>query len=170
MKTILFLTTFVIFAACGNTKMDEIISTDEFNICLDHSVERRGDYYFVQYGDSIGITFLYELDEETKKFRIKDDFRTNILKEYKHIYDLNDPSVEEKLIKKATELIDLLNKYNLHQIDGWNLYFNIIEIYFTESEYIIYSKEGRKSIDNYLDKFSKYKDGIYLNDNYYRVN
>lgn len=169
MKTILLLTMLVIFAACESSKMDEIISTDEFNICLDHSVERRGDYYFVQYDDSIGITFLYELDEETKEFRIKDDFRTNILKEYKHIYDLNDPSVEEELIKKATQLIDLLNKYNLHQINGWNLYFDIIEIYINESDFIIYSKKGKGNINKYLEKFPEYKVGVYLNDSYYKV-
>lgn len=169
MKTILFLTMLVICSACGNTKMDEMISSDEFIICLDHSVERRGDYYFVQYDDSIGITFLYEIDEETKKLRIKDDFRKSIIKEYQQIYNLNDPSVEKELVKKATQLIDLLDKYDLHKIDGWNKYFRIIKIYFSESDFIIYSKKGKGNINKYLEKFPEYKAGVYLNDSYYKV-
>ena len=170
MKTVVILIIMVFCVSCHNNQIDNIISTDEFSICLNHSIERRGDYYFVQYDDSIGVTFLYEIDKATNKLRIKDDFRSNIIKEYKYLYNLDDASVEKRLINKASELIDLINKYDLYQIDGWNKYFGIIEIYLNESDFLIYSKEGKKNIEYYLEKFPKYKTGCYLTNNYYKVN
>ncbi len=157
------------YSSCTDTRIENIISSNEFDICIDHSVERRGDYYFVQYTDTIGITFLYKMDKKTKRIKIRDDFRKNIIKKYKYIYNLDNPLVEEKLIKKATQMINLLNKYNLYKINGKNKYYGIIEIYFKESEFLIYSKEGKKSINNYLEKFPMYKGGIFLNNNYYKV-
>ena len=170
MKTVKLLAILLIFVSCDNSKIDEIISTKEFNICIGRSVERRGDYYFVQFNDSIGITFLYELDKKTKKLRIRENFKKNIIKKYKYLYNLNDPLVVERLNKESTQLIKLLNKYDLYKIDGWNKYFGIVEIFLNKNEILFYSKNGKISIDKYLKKFYKNSKGKYLNNHFYKIN